>query len=98
MQGDSASELADLLDSIREGGDDLLSNFSKSKPEIATNLESQGVIVSTGRSSIKWDDATILFIALRETADDGGPAEPLDRGISMERLGRFPTEDGNAIA
>jgi len=98
MKGDSASELADILDSIREGGDDLLTNLSESNPEIASNLESQGVIVSSGRKSIEWDDATILFIALRETTDDGGPAEPLDRGISMERLGRFPSDDGNAIA
>ena len=98
MKGDSASELADILDSIREGGDDLLTNLPDSNPEIAANLESQGVIVSSGRKSIEWDDATILFIALRETTDDGGPAEPLDRGISMERLGRFPSDDGNAIA
>ena len=98
MQGDSASELAEILESIREGGADLLSEFSESTPEIASNLESQGVTVSSGRSSIEWDDATILFIALRETTDDGGPAEPLDRGISMERLGRFPSDDGNAIA
>ena len=98
MQGDFAAELSSILDTIRDGGDDRLADFSQSNPEVTADLESQGIIISSGRSSIEWDDATILFIALRETTDDGGPAEPLDRGISMERLGRFPSNDGNAIA
>jgi len=98
MQGLAAAELADMLDNVRRGGEDGLRNLTITHPDSAKQLESQGVVLSEGRSSIDWDDATILFIALRETTNDGGPAEPLDRGISMERLGRFPTEDGDAIA
>ena len=97
MQG-SASELADMLDSIREGGEDELSSLGSTHPLPATKLEAEGIDLAKGRDGIEWDDATILFIALRATDEDGGPAEPLDRGISMERLGRFPTSDGNAIA
>ena len=97
MQG-SASELADMLDSIREGGEDELSSLGGTHPLPATKLEAEGIDLAKGRDGIEWDDATILFIALRATDEDGGPAEPLDRGISMERLGRFPTSDGNAIA
>jgi len=98
MQELRVSELADMLDSMRLGGEDTLCNLAASHPEAAKSLESQGVILSNGRSSIEWDDATLLFIALRAMTKQGEPTEPLDRGISMERLGRFPTKDGDAIA
>ncbi|MDE0708131.1 MAG: hypothetical protein OSB33_04195 [Candidatus Poseidoniales archaeon] len=98
MQGLAAAELADMLDTVRRGGGDELGNLTLKHANAAKQLESQGIVLSEGRTAIEWDDATILFIALRETTDEGGPAEPLDRGISMERLGRFPTEDGDAIA
>jgi hypothetical protein len=65
---------------------------------VANKLESEGIVLSNGRTGIDLDDATILFIALRATQPDGSPAEPLDRGVSMDRIGRFPTNDGNAIA
>ena len=98
IQGLSAPAFANLLDAARRGDEVDTESFSKSHPDIVERLQSQGIAISKGRDSIEWDDATLLFLALRETADDGGPAEPLDRGVSMERLGRFPTEDGNAIA
>ena len=98
MQGLSALAFANLLDTARRGGEIDTEAFAKSYPDVVERLESQGIALSKGREAIEWDDATLLFLALRETADDGGPAEPLDRGISMERLGRFPTEDGNAIS
>ena len=98
MHGSSAAELADMLDSVRSGGDDKLGDLSTTHPEIAKGLEEQGVHLLNGRSGVEWDDATILFMALRATADDGSPAEPLDRGVSRDRLGRFPSADGNAIA
>ena len=98
IQGLSAPAFANLLDAARRGEGVDTEAFSKSYPDVVERLQSQGITISKGRDSIEWDDATLLFLALRDTSDDGGPAEPLDRGISMERLGRFPTEDGNAIA
>ena len=98
MQGLSAGEFADMLDAVRKGEEVDSKSFADTCPDIVERLESHGITLAKGRGAIEWDDATLLFIALRETADDGGPAEPLDRGISMERLGRFPTDDGNAIA
>jgi len=98
MQGSSAPELAEMLESVRNGGDDKLIDLPHTHPDAAKKLEAQGVELQGGRIGIDWDDATILFVALRATGDDGGPAEPLDRGVSMERLGRFPSTDGNAIA
>ena len=98
MHGSSADELAEMLESVRGGGDDKLIDLPTTHPEIAEVLELQGVSLTKGRSEIGWDDATILFMALRATEGDGSPAEPLERGVSMERLGRFPSSDGNAIA
>ena len=97
MQGFAAAELADMLDSVRTGEDDSFRTLSKTHPSAARKLESEGLVLSNGRTEIGWDDATILFIALRATEENGSPAEPLDRGVTMERLGRFPTSDGNAI-
>ena len=96
MQG-AAAELADMLDSARNGEDDLFGSLSNTHPSTAKKLESEGVVLSNGRTGIEWDDATILFIALKATEENGSPAEPLDKGVSMERLGRFPSSDGNAI-
>ncbi|HJM67611.1 MAG TPA: hypothetical protein QF716_01880 [Candidatus Thalassarchaeaceae archaeon] len=98
MQGLDAGELADMLDSARKDEGDGFLTLTATHPLVAKKLEDEGIDLSNGRTGIEWDDATILFISLRATAPDGSPAEPLDRGVSMERLGRFPTNDGNAIA
>ena len=98
LQGSDVEELVDILESSRTGGVDSFATLAKTHPLAAKKLEVEGAVLSNGRIGIEWDDATILFIALRATESDGSPAEPLDRGISMERLGRFPTTDGNAIA
>lgn len=98
MQDLDAGELAEMLDSARKGEKDEILTLNTTHPSVAKRLEAEGIDLSNGRTGIDWDDATILFIALRATSSDGSPAEPLDRGVSMERLGRFPTNDGNAIA
>ncbi len=98
MQGLAARELADILDSARKGEGDGFLTLTTTHPLVAKKLEAEGIVLSNGRTGIEWDDATILFIALRATQPDGSPAEPLDKGVSMDRLGRFPTNDGNAIA
>jgi len=97
MQCSSAGDLADILDKFRTEGEDGLGEFTNENSGITDRLQAQGISLLNGRSGVEWDDATILFIALRATQKDGSPAEPLDRGISMERLGRFPSQDGNAI-
>jgi len=43
------------------------------------------------------DRATSLFISILDWQDDGEVPRSLDRGHSRERLGRFPSNDGNAI-
>jgi hypothetical protein len=43
------------------------------------------------------DKATMLFISILDWQDDGGAPQALDGGHSRERLGRFPSNDGNAV-
>ena len=43
------------------------------------------------------DPATMLMLSLMEWQEGGRAPRPLDSGHSRERLGRFPSEDGNAI-
>jgi|TARA_B110000914_G_scaffold36614_1_gene29616 hypothetical protein len=45
----------------------------------------------------KMDKATILFISVIDWQSDGGAPIPLDKNNIKERIGRFPTSDGNAI-
>jgi len=46
----------------------------------------------------KFDSAMMLFLTSVDWKADGSPTEPLDKGISRERLGRFPIENGDAIS
>jgi len=39
----------------------------------------------------------MLFISILDWQDDGGAPQSLDGGHSRERLGRFPSNDGNAV-
>lgn len=44
------------------------------------------------------DPAMMLFLTCVAWKKDGGIPEPLDKGVSRERLGRFPIEGGDALA
>ena len=96
LQGEDVSVLVGLLNSCHDGVDQL-GEIDQRCPTYAEKLSHQGASFSKGRSDVSWDDATIIFVALRCTEEDGSPSEPLDRGISMERLGRFPANNGNSI-
>lgn len=43
------------------------------------------------------DAAMMLFLCSVAWKKDGGMPEPLDKGVSRERIGRFPIEGGDAI-
>jgi hypothetical protein len=96
INGEGFDALVTALKAPRDN--DKLDTFLEIYPEIRTILVREGADCSNGAANISWDPATILFIAYRETQPDGSPGVPLERGISMERLGRFPTQDGNAIS
>ena len=45
----------------------------------------------------EMDSATILLICILDWQEGGGAPRPLYSGHSRERLGRFPSNDGNAV-
>jgi len=51
----------------------------------------------TEGKGIELDIGTILFLCTAQWQDGNGAPRPLGSAHSRERLGRFPSEDGNAI-
>jgi len=81
---------SELIPAIREainGSNAELIGIIGDKHEIIEHLQSGNDI----------DPATMLFLSLIDWQKGGNAPAPLDTGHSRERLGRFPTEDGNAI-
>ena len=56
----------------------------------------RGLYLEEGKEP-NTDRANLLFISLILWQEDGSSPRPLDSGHSKEKLGRFPTNDGNAI-
>ena len=44
-----------------------------------------------------YDYSTMLFLTIMDWKEGGGSPEPLDNGIARDRIGRFPSDSGNAI-
>ncbi|MBR79969.1 MAG: hypothetical protein CMA88_04205 [Euryarchaeota archaeon] len=89
------------FDPIRISPYDVIGAISKSMlGEHGDLLESvsglRGISLEEG-SPPTVDRATLLFISILDWQGDGSSPKPLDSGHSMERLGRFPSNDGNAI-
>ncbi len=81
-------ELIPLIQSS-QGGDHTEIKSLDSVPSSILDLE------EGNKPSI--DPAMMLFLCSVAWKGDGGMPEPLDRGVSRERIGRFPIEGGNAI-
>ena len=81
-------ELIPLIQSS-QGGDHAEIKSLDSVPSSILDLE------EGNKPSI--DPAMMLFLCSVDWKGDGEMPEPLDRGVSRERIGRFPIEGGNAI-
>jgi len=97
-KGVDIDAFAQFLDQSRLGESVEKGKFIEGNSTIIAKLSAEGAELSNGRESIQWDDATLIYVAARDVESDGCPAKPLDQGISVERLGRFPSEDGNPIS
>ena len=84
-------DLLDLIPLIQssQGGDHTEIKSLDSVPSSILDLE------EGNKPSI--DPAMMLFLCSVAWKGDGEMPEPLDRGVSRERIGRFPIEGGNAI-
>ena len=81
------SDLIDAIESSMEGGhSDLISIIGMQR----------GLYLEEGKEP-NIDRPNLLFISLILWQEDGSSPRPLDSGHSKEKLGRFPTNDGNAI-
>ena len=81
------TDLIDAIDSSMEGRhSDLISLIGVQR----------GLDLEEGKKP-SIDRPNLLFISLILWQEDGSSPRPLDSGHSKEKLGRFPTNDGNAI-
>jgi hypothetical protein len=84
------------LESAAKGDESLWSALINSDEDFTTRLQEQGISNLDKRSSISWDDATILFIGCVELSKEGKPM-PIGDGILREKVGRFPWGDGSLL-
>jgi len=83
-----AKELIDpILKSIKGQHKELLNVTSRSA-SLPILIEGKGV---------RFDRATMLFLASLDWKETGGTPEQLCKNNIKEKIGRFPTSDGNAI-
>ena len=87
MRGDPLNLITAIKSSMSGDHEDLI-GLVGSIPGLPALIEGVGSPV---------DPATMLMLSLMEWQEGGRAPRPLDSGHSRERLGRFPSEDGNAI-
>jgi|TARA_B100000959_G_scaffold99682_1_gene105444 hypothetical protein len=91
------------FDPIARSPDDLFSAISESFEGRHAELVSlaggiKGLPDLVEGEAPKMDAATILLICILDWQEGGGAPRPLDNGHSRERLGRFPSDDGDAVS
>ena len=94
--GDVVSSLIPALESAAEGDNGPWAQVLSQHPSVVERLHGQGIEDPTDRSSISWDDPTLLFTA-SIVLNTEGKALPLGDGKARERIGRFPHGDGSPI-
>ena len=81
-------ELIEPIQSSLGGDHHQLKELVKNSPDISAFKQGVPPI---------FDPATILFLSCLDLPDDGETPEPIEKGLTRDRLGRFPIEGGNAI-
>lgn len=94
--GDVVRLLIPALEAAAEGDNSPWKQLLGEHPSIAERLHDQGIENPTDRSTISWDDPTLLFTASIVLTTEG-KALPLGDGKARERVGRFPFGDGSPI-
>lgn len=91
-----AEALLLALESATNGDSKAWKELVMNDSELAQRLRSQGIVDPAERTSITWDDATLLFIGCVELSKDGKPM-PIGDGILREKIGRFPWGTGSLL-
>lgn len=96
FDGEKGAAVLMALESARNGEPDVWAALVSEDDTIDARLRSQGVTNPGDRSSIKWDDATVLFTVCMELNGNDRPLQ-LGDGKARERIGRFPWGSGSPI-
>ena len=91
-----AETLLLALESATSGDSKAWEELIMNDKELEQRLLSQGIVDPAERTSITWDDATLLFIGCVELSKDGKPM-PIGDGILREKIGRFPWGTGSLL-
>lgn len=94
--GNRADAVLNALESAANGDEALWNTLLTNDEAFKMRLIEQGISNPEKRSSISWDDATVLFIGCVELSKDGKPL-PIGDGILREKVGRFPWGDGSLL-
>ena len=94
--GDRAEAVLNALESAANGDESMWNTLITNDEEFKMRLVEQGISDPEKRSSISWDDATVLFIGCVELSKDGKPL-PIGDGILREKVGRFPWGNGSLL-
>jgi hypothetical protein len=95
--GTLVTRMVTALEDAAAGDNTQWSEMVKENPSVAERLTSQGIEDPSDRTSIAWDDPTLLFTATIVLTSEGR-ALPLGDGKARERIGRFPYGDGSPIS
>jgi hypothetical protein len=95
--GTLVTRMVTALEDAAAGDNTQWSEMVKENPSVAERLTSQGIENPSDRTSIAWDDPTLLFTATIVLTSEGR-ALPLGDGKARERIGRFPYGDGSPIS
>ena len=94
--GIRAEAVLNALESAANGDESMWNTLITNDEEFKMRLVEQGISDPEKRSSISWDDATVLFIGCVELSKDGKPL-PIGDGILREKVGRFPWGNGSLL-
>tara|TARA_B100000767_G_scaffold258528_1_gene267340 strand:- start:1672 stop:2412 length:741 start_codon:yes stop_codon:yes gene_type:complete len=95
--GDLVRTLVPAIEASFSGNNQPWFDALKAHPRVHRRLNEQGIENPSERSSIQWDDPTLLFTATVELTSEGRSL-PLGDGKARERIGRFPHGDGSPIS
>ena len=95
--GDLARLIVSALDASAAGDNQPWSSLVNNTPTLIQRLIEQGVKTPDNRSTIPWDDPTLLFTSCVALTKEGQTV-PLGDVKARERVGRFPHGDGSPIS
>ncbi len=97
IRGDIPCALVAALEEAHRGNEAQLARLLSSDSALAAIFEKENCSFSAGRKGCKKSDSTLLFIGLTALDESGERMRIDDNQQTRERLGRYDTEDGNAL-